>query len=265
MYSSDNYYIGILNLKYDPNINIKNIDTEKRMIRLEENGAIELNSSCGINYRYSVLTVFKNNSSEDNYLCLHDMNKYKNYKNDSHYCEIIMPLKDILPKLSFRTNSPISNEQAIELFNLVFNNKRKIKYTNELYNINKFYIGYLDICRSVNNEDKWKAINTPQILLLDNNCNKKHEYYKPDEDKTIPTRCYNIYETIFYEIGENRFYNLNNFQVYPNVKYKDTALNKSNGFCGCLISLDNFSNKKEITINEALKKEKKLVKKINLY
>ncbi len=251
MYSIDNYYIGVLNLKDD---------SEKILTFIENNGAIELNSSYGLNYRYSVLTVFQKTNNKYKYICLHDSKEYNNLKSSSDYCEIIMPLRDIIPKLSFHIKSNLSSKQVLNIFDLIFKNQKKIKYTNEKYNINNFYIGNLDICKSIlDNNKKWKAISIPQVLLSDNNSLKKYTYYKGLE---IPDKCFNFYETMFYKIGDNRFYNLDNYQTYT----KDISTDKSNSFCSCLTPIKEEINKKNnITINEALKIEKKLVKKINLY
>ena len=273
MYDFDRFYIGLIKLDNTGSESKTTLESKY----LEEGGAIKIskfsnkgadNIYLGLFYKLGHDDYF----NDDAYLCLNDMREYGENKFAGRSCEMLMTFDKIIPQLAFQTPFLVSIDQVKELYDSIFLSNKKFKYSNDKYDANRFYYGFLDVCDSVKKENgEYESINIPQIYLLDKNCRLSSSYYtgeKIDEfsDKTTSDRSFNSYRALFYKLDDKNYYSLSDFQIYPE-KSKTYKLEKTAGYCSILVpfkeKLDDLKligRKDLITISQALDAEKKLIK-----
>jgi len=229
-YDIRNFYVGELYISTgvnSPLILLENKISKENKIKydiqnkLMLNGAININNSfhiydkTGIKFYTGYLTIFY--KQNDNYICLHNGDMYK--KEGRDFCENLYRLDTILPKLSGDYPKIISTNKAKKIFKQLFDKNYEFKteklYTNDLYNLNNFYVGSLAFCYRTKSLDlkerRDKNIDTPQRYIL----------YKSDASLSYITGCsddnvefdYLHFNTLFFKHNDS-LYNLHNFQIY---------------------------------------------------
>lgn len=216
------YYIGELYLAYPINENAKQfLKRCNETKEIESNGAIPLYKDLIIDINkqekyFGVLTIFYKTSS-GKLICLHNGNSYEKNKND--YYRGILPLKNLLPKISYNCPNTLSFNSAINTFSNFFH-KKYLKYNNNsTFPIEDFYIGNLNIFTSNEKESsdgliKETKFNNPYTYLtMNSDAPLIGGFYKKKNDENY---YYNTFSCLFLKNRRNSLYNVNNFQNYKN-------------------------------------------------
>lgn len=151
-YDINNFYIGELYLSFHIGSLFEDSDIRKQ--NEENNKIFDMYKTEAINFqKYSIrrydydsmkkyesfLTIFY--KIGDKYMCLHNGTLYE--VNGVNFCNNLISLSELLPKLSYNIPKEISINDAISMFDLLFKKKNGIKLNNSKYDINDFYVGDL--------------------------------------------------------------------------------------------------------------------------
>ena len=224
-YDINEFYLGIVHVGYKMNLfSNDNQDFQvanKEHVNLRINGAVDLDkidsdySKEGYVYK-RLLTIFYHVAGNE-YLCLHNHVLYCD--EGQYYYSNLTSIKDYLPKMAFEIKNYISFTQALDLFSMLFSNK-KMQFLNTFFPIQNFYLGEIEACdKMIVCENKYpykkfdSPINVPESRLLlpyyqgsgyvknISNENSSQEYF------------FSAYDTIFY-VQNNVCYSLDSHQVY---------------------------------------------------
>lgn len=257
-----NFYIGELylsnrfgNLFAPTKLTKKDINELIKHYNIVENGAINIeeqyvNYDARVTYK-RVLTIFY--KGYDEYLCLHNDEKYTVDSTD--FYDNLIPLSALLPKIDFNIQEYITFDEAIILFNNIFNNN--ICHMGKIeFDINDFYVGILNLYTSSPRIENNKKIyyNLSQRKMLYKNggtfygffgrsdCNENNNYL-------IGTHGYDMIRSIFFKISNNELYNLHNFQIYNQGVLENnrfTEIRNGESFYDYMYKLDEYISQNNI-------------------
>ena len=224
----NNFFVGELYLAYPINENAKQF--LKRCNETKEivsNGAIPLYKDLIIDINkqekyFGVLTIFYKTSS-GKLICLHNGNSYEKKRRKDYYREI-MPLKGLLPKINYNSPDTLSFNSAINLFSNFFHKKYSKYNNNNIFPIEDFYIGNLNVFTSIEKElsdgsIKENYFNTPCIYLtMNSDASFIGGFYKKESNEDY---YYTTFSCLFLKNRKNSLYNVNNFQNYKNGKLRN--------------------------------------------
>lgn len=237
-YNIENFYIGELYLYKNFAGFISesyNKDNNSKVDTFEQTGAInfmqaeESKQIDWINKREytGFLTIFY--KQDNKYICLHDGIPYE--INGDNFIKNLIPLNELLPKISSKILSKISMGKALELFNILFkNNKEETLYTEIEYPVSDFIIGDI-ILKEVQYQElttdiDYSYIDLPYHTML-NKSNLSIQSFRQDNYINTVYRClflkdgvdlYNINNHQFYNPNEDIFQTLINFRDYTQIK-----------------------------------------------
>lgn len=280
MYSIDRYYVGVVR----PSKSISNMpfgDATRKRAEIDEiieNGGIPLDLTNDIPGYDSALTVFIKTGHDDLdnvdvFMCLHDMGTY--YCRESEVlnpCDNMIPLEDIMPRLSSFIYPAISVQEARIMFDSIFKNPRKSKIMKEEYYSGLFFEGELHLCTSVLEDGEFKRINIPQQYLLDHSPSQLVAEYSrgkevPEVDYEIgKDRMFRRYDTILYYLYGNKYYSLFDHQTYPSIERDPVyggdplPVGPKDSYCANIKPLET-GKKDKISLDQAVKKHKQYIKK----
>jgi len=252
------FYIGELYIEhnYEKLLSIHEAQPILEKIALEDNGAILLKKDTkidkGIRSKYYIfLTIFYRNKNE--LICLHNSKVYKNEYNIKR----IVPLENLLPKVSYNMPKELSIKDTLRIFNSLFKKKtifNKILYNDEPIPLNKLYVGDLKFYDGVlkNREKNYKNIEE-KYMLFSNGANPVYYIGHKSNDEFIQ---YITFKCLLLK-HNNELLNLHNNHIYPEFKYKKAPLisyyQNTVPFTEILYDKDIKYKKTEITIPKALK------------
>lgn len=277
-YSINNFYVGILNFPFNMgNMLYKDVVSKSQKERKDLfvntvlNGAIDLRSFMtgeelnwtNRTHTIKLFTLFYK-VDDVHYLCLHN----KNYYNTGiDYCNELVKLTDVLPKIDIIYDDSLSFMDALKLFKYLFcyNNLKICGSAKTNFKIEDFYQGTTSLCTNYYVEEKNALdsksyfMNLPEhlIFLKNNYLYKESGYAKKDHDNI--EYSYSNYDTLFIKTPNGKYYNLNNYSFYD--------LNLENEFDTKITIEEPFVNKlkekgivypSEVTIPKVLKLQKKL-------
>ena len=225
-YDINNFYLGKLTFVSPIICNKVNLVSSDKIIEKSDaimNGAINLkpvfmsneNINYEINYYYnSVFTIFY--KTKVGYYCLHNGNKYLNCQvNQNDFCDNLVPLKQMLPKIAFDIPNELSFKEALNLFNLIYK-KNKYFYKTESFDINNFYVGNVHLCTFVENNSNKVFCNLEKYLRLCKlGLNTHSGYSKTQEISSLELECdFSIFQSVFYKLNDKEYYNINDYSIY---------------------------------------------------
>ena len=152
------------------------------------------------------LTIFYKEGN--NYICLHDGKTYQLGK--TVIIDNLIKINDLLPKIDSKKISQISMYDALELFDILFNETEKQLYMGADINITDFYVGDLTLreINPIHTIDKRISYNElPQRLMLEKHLLGLYSYEKESYINTV-YRCLFLKDGVdLYNIHNNQFYN----------------------------------------------------------
>ena len=280
-YNINNFYVGKLtflsrfgNLAVPSQYQEERLNKRYELLETIKNGAIDLrnlfyrgeyidyNTRC---YYDSMYTIFYKEDNE--YYCLHNGKIYSNKRNDRYdFCENLVPFKEILPKYSYNIPSKLSLREAGYLFNIIYS-KKNMPFTKEPFNLNDFYYGTLDLCSSITEENtREKLCNLEKYLRLCKLGLFTHSRYcllrEKNDQMGMRVYDYSIFKSIFYKVGESKFYNIHDFNTYDKdvtLKYPMAKIGIQNSLKEILKENDINYKKEDITMPKVLKLTKKII------
>lgn len=273
-YNINKFYVGELYLSHQTSYKGGNefsdyIESIKKLSLLSFNGGIRFQKDIFSRYidfeknkaYEGVLTIFY--KSREGYLCLHDGERY--IPNDDSFCENLIPLSNLLPKIDFNIPNEISIKEAICLFDFLFKKKSKISNSSK-YDINDFYIGcltlhdgYLPNCNKIN---RYRYDNLAlKYMLINSEATIVEKFGK--EDTFYNLHDFTVYRCAFLKLPFG-LYNLNCYQFYD--YYFRNNSDSFTSHCGELKSMKQLLDEKNmctsdlITIPKILKLQRNLEK-----
>lgn len=181
-----------------------------------------------------MLTIFY--KDHDDYICLHNTKKYTSDGFD--YCENLVPLRDLMPKIGCNVPTDLSIRDSLCLFEHLFNRKKFNKgermQDKTLYNIKDFYMGNLNLYNGFSpneysqkyhyshNPVKYHYHNLPQKYVLYNSGAQSSclfGFKDKERDKygdSIGSHDYATFRCLFLKLPDKSLYNINDFQIYDN-------------------------------------------------
>lgn len=151
------------------------------------------------------LTIFYKEGN--NYICLHDGKKYQ--LDDSIIIDNLTPINELLPKIDNKRISKISMYDALELFDILFNESENQLYVGPDRSITDFYVGDLTLREtnpSYSTDERISYIELPQRLMLEKSSLAIYTY---EQENYINT----VYRCLFLKDGVD-LYNIHNHQFY---------------------------------------------------
>ena len=292
-YDINNFYVGELYLSYQfGNLMVLSKLTEEEMKERRKvaticmNGAIDfqkdlINSYTNWENRRSyqgVLTIFY--KKDDKYISLHNGMAYDSFGDD--FCDNLVPLLELLPKVDFNKPTTISTKEAIKFFDILFK-KSRFNRADKLYNqiehsTQDFYVGNLNLYKGFlpdnKRENRYQYSDLSQkYVLYRSNAILGGMYQRTGENKDDYGLVYDSHDsadfTCLFLIQPNGLYNVHNYQIYNlgNLK-KEHFDNKEfigESDCDCLISFQQYLDEgkivnasQSITIPKALKLYRKV-------
>ena len=279
-YDIKNFYVGKLtflsrfgNLLVPSQYQEERLNKRYELLETIRSGAIDLRKLFYrgeyIDYKIrcyydSVYTICYQENNED--YCLHNGKIYSNKQIDRYdFCENLVPFKEILPKYAYNIPSELSLREAEYLFDSIYN-KKNIAFTKEPFNLNDFYYGTLDLCSSITEENTRKKLcNLENYLRLCKLGLFTHSGYglrEINEQIEVRVYDYSIFKSIFYKVGESKFYNIYDFNTYDKdvtLKYPMAKISIQNSLNEELEENDINYKKEEITMPKVLKLTKKII------
>lgn len=154
------------------------------------------------------LTIFYKQG--DKYICLHNGTSYE-LKGDN-FIENLIPLTELLPKISTELIKSITIPRLLDLFDILFRQQTNL-YNNDKYPITDFYIGDLSLRKIYHQESlpdsRYTYINLPYHIILDKTDLAIHSFKQSDYINVV-------YRCLFLKQGLD-LYNIHNHQYYnPN-------------------------------------------------
>ncbi|HHT37904.1 MAG TPA: hypothetical protein GXZ95_00630 [Mollicutes bacterium] len=239
-YNVENFYVGELYLSF-PFITttVESCSNKKEYLEIMKvdsickKGAIEIRKgSLGKYFDWDskrcyegVLTIFY--KIDDKYLSFHNGEFYDSFGED--FCDNLVSLSELLPKVDFIKPTSISIKEAINLFDYLFKKKKSNKI-DELcdktkYQIQDFYVGNLNLYEgfSLEMENEYKKsyqhANLPQkYILFNSDANIGEMYGIKGEEKTDHGSIYGVHDFVVFKSlflkQPHGLYNLHNYQVY---------------------------------------------------
>ena len=232
-YDINNFYVGILNFPLSMgSILHKDIvpkeDKDKKGefdntvlggaidLRLYESGDdIEWHSRI---HTIKLYTIFYK-VDDVHYFCLHNRNYYNN---SGIYCDNLVKIIEVLPKIDVIYDNSLSFGEAVKLFKYLFccNNLKICKSSKTNFKIENFYQGTTSLCKSYYTEganafnSKSHFMNLPERLIYSNNMFLFQEsgYSKRSEDNI--EYSFNNYNTVFIKTPNDKYYSLNDYNFY---------------------------------------------------
>lgn len=269
-YNINKFYVGELYLSHqmsykDGNEFYDYIENIKKMSLISFNGGIRFQKD--IFNRYidfeknkayeGVLTVFY--KSREGYLCLHDGKTYM--PNDDSFCENLIPLSNLLPKINFNIPNEISIKEATSLFDFLFKKKNKT-LSDVKYDVDNFYVGDFILHEGYlpkndkNNRYKYDSL-TLKYILINSGADTIGMFGKEDSEYNL--HDFTQYKCLFFNhpLG---IYNFNSYS-FCNIVSESKEFTS---YCENLESLRKISNEKniyipnQITIPKILKLQKRI-------
>lgn len=220
-YKISKFFVGELYLSHK--ILDKNADelfeyTEnmKKLLLISSNGGIRFQKNILTRYidfeknrtYEGVLTIFY--KTNEGYLCLHDGESYM--LNGDSFCENLIPLYNLLPKINFNIPNEISIKEATKLFAFLFKKKNKA-LNNVKYHVDDFYVGDFILHEGYlpkndkNNRYKYDSL-ALEYILMNNGANVAGMFGK--EDSQYNLHNFTQYKCLFFNhpLG---IYNLNSY------------------------------------------------------
>lgn len=151
------------------------------------------------------LTIFYKEGN--NYICLHDGKTYQ--LKGATIIDNLTPLKDLLPKIDSKRINQISMYDALELFDIIFNQKENQFYTEKDQNIADFYVGDLTLSEknpSSSIDERIRYTQLPEKIILEK---QGLDIYSYENKEYINT----VYRCLFLKDGVD-LYNIHNHQFY---------------------------------------------------
>ena len=277
-FNISNFYVGRLSLESANN----NLITKKenslswqdefnKNLSLISSGAIKdnyVNDDIHSTKKYISLFYRIDNNS---YLCLHNNSIY--YSHNKNFCEDLIPMSQLLPKLGYSKPINLTFEDALNLFNKLFKKNHDFKYDNSVFDINDFYLATLNYCYA------------DRLNIKSNVKHSKIHYNSDYSNYVLPSNYakvqdhmiwkdkyfdyyYNVYKCLFLDLHHGgEMYNLNDYKVYSHVDVQSETKLCGNSFYHSPVALSEeiHNNSKEynnntISISNALKLQKKLTR-----
>lgn len=160
------------------------------------------------------LTIFYKEGN--NYICLHDGKIYQ--LNTPIIIDNLTPINDLLPKIDSKRINQISMYDALELFDILFNESENQLYIEKDRNITDFYVGDLtlrEINPSHSMDTRINYVGLSQRLMLEKSYLDVYSY---EQESYINT----VYRCLFLKDGVD-LYNIHNHQFYN--PYEDSIEN----------------------------------------
>lgn len=151
------------------------------------------------------LTIFYKEGN--NYICLHDGKTYQ--LGTSIIIDNLTMINDLLPKIDSKRLSQISMYDAIELFDILFQETENELYKETDRSVKDFYVGDLTLSEknpSYNMDTRVRYIELPQRLMLSKSFLDVYSY---ENEEYINT----VYRCLFLKDGVD-LYNIHNHQFY---------------------------------------------------
>lgn len=235
--------------------------------------ADEIDNNRWIKYQPMLAIFYKINDIE--YLCLNDNKKYEidreNRENTGYncdnFCKNLVSFSDLLPKVDYEKPSELTIDEALSLYKDLYS-KRFLYEGRKLYDIKDFYIGDFEYCRGYFPRVLGGELYEYSPMLAANFIyeSKLGIFFPEENDYRKTDHLHNIYtiKTLFLD-KNNELINLVNNQVYPkkvtNIAKADESIIKTlESLSIKLYSSDIDLDKDEITIDEAIKKFKRIRK-----
>ena len=194
--------------KYD----LKNLTISNGAIRTNTNFYSNWNND--LRFYEGLLTIFYRHKHR--YISLHNGKQY--YLLGEDYCKNLVPLRSVLPKVSYEVPKYISAKQGVKLFDRLFNKDSSYSlgslYNKDLHNLADFYIGNLAFCHKVLSHDTGvsKNIHIEQRYLLQrSDAGLVYITSKESQDKEYDYLHYNC---LFLKQRNGWLYNTHNFELY---------------------------------------------------
>jgi len=291
-YNIEQLYVGELYLSYNliigHKLNELNPKEKETINQIILNGAIDFQKDLFKKYTdwknqkqyHGVLTLFYKEKEE--FICLHNGKNYTT--NGIDFCEHLIPLPQLLPKISYNMPNTLSLKESLYLFNTLFHPKYNHKLINihnkDLYNTNDFYIGNLSLHDGFRSNDFYQRYiyyNLVESYLAYNNGATISHFFgiedqKFDEEKNRPIGLhdYKVLKCIFLKLNETKMYNLNNFQIYQNGTFESSTPDSdiiTENYYDNLKPLKEVMEKKHIKLKDSttIPKVLKLSRNINWY
>ena len=274
-FNISNFYVGRLSL-ISSNNNLMTRSGKSLGQDVYLNDSLLLASSGAV--RDSYVTADGNNSikkyislfyriDNNSYLCLHNNNIYFSHNED--FCEDLVQISQLLPKLGYSKPINLTFDEALKLFNNLFKKSSDFTYDNSLYNANDFYLATLNYCYA--NRLNMKSHYNKSIIHYNGGYSNNilSSKYSKVQDSIIWKDnyfdyYYNIYQCLFLDLHHGgEMYNLDDYNVYSYIDVQNEVKLCGNSFYHSPVSLSdkaNDYNKEAISVSEALKLQKKLTK-----
>lgn len=214
------------------------------------------------------LTIFYKIGNK--YACLHNGILYE--LDGIDFCDNLICLSELLPKLSYSIPKKVSIKEAICIFNLLFKNKNGIKLNNTKYDINDFYIGNLVLHEGYlpndgyNSRYKYDSL-ALQYILYNNGATVGSMHGREDEFTNL--HDFSSFKSLFLRDSKG-LYNLQSYQYYNGgvleQKYLDSR-SAFNSYCECMEPFSSVLDENKIEYNShsiTIPKALKLYKKIDI-
>lgn len=225
-YNINDFYVGQIYKVYPYNKMFTKKAAIKNLIRT---GAIQLNSNEQILNQdvcyYVFLSVFQKVGKS--YISLHDGEVYEinNLTLEHSFCKELVPLKSLLPKVSYNIPNELTSVEVYELFNYLFNKKNRYLYNGDLVDTKNLYTGRLKIIFEsipLNGKLIRDYIKPEHFYLLNNsNASSKALGLFSYSDKKI---YFNEFQCLFLKQDDGML-NLHNHQIYQ--QYDDISKSES--------------------------------------
>lgn len=215
---------------------------------------------------YGFISVFYA-MDDSQYLCLHDYQTYRENNDGNFFCQNLIPIFELLPKIGYTRPVTINYFNALKLFNSLYH-QAKFSYDKSLLSVHDIYFGNLHLCEKINPyRTNRQYANSLQLYILLANHISSHDSYGVmgnDGDEYH----YGIHKCLFLDIHDGDMYNFNNYQIYSsnslgkgNMFYGDSFFNKKIPLVEELKDNHIFLDKELVSVREVLKLQRKLNKK----
>lgn len=263
----NNFYVGELYLsKHFGNLLSGEITKEEK---IERNRIQELKGTKAINVQqnsfnrfidwnnrreYNAFLTLFYKKDEKHYICLHNGREYTNHQNE--FYENLIPLKELLPKKSYKSLNQITIRESLVLFDELFNKTKmkKIMCNEENYPMQDFYVGNLNFCAEYdfdNPSERSKYVHLPQYIRLSKlNEVKTGSGFSIYENDGMYN--YSVFRCLFLKNKNNSVYNLHDFQNYNEGTFepkKFENINNGQSYYDYMIPFEEYLDKKEVNIS----------------
>lgn len=274
-YDINNFFVGELYLSYNVD-GLLSVDTIGKHSK-EFNKISDMYKTSAIKFQKTLLRRYKNYEGFltvfykvlDKYMCLHNGVLYELKGID--FCDNLISLSELLPKLSYSIPKKISINEAICIFNSLFKNKKGIKLNNSKYDINDFYVGNLILHEGIlpnnNRYNRYQYISLARQYILYNNGASIGSMFGK-EDVFTNLHDFSSFKSLFLRYPRG-IYNLHSYQFYDkgilDKKHMDSN-NIYDDYYEWMEPLETVLNENKINCNSqsiSIPKALNLYKKIN--